>query len=1206
MAPSTNQSDARKFSAPARLRAFGSFLTRLEKFSNVLSAACALGSILTTILGVFFPELGGFDQVFAFGVAAVLLLSAAGLYHWQYKRAAARAVQPGPQERRALPTSMLRGLLPFEKGDRLFGRDADVRNILTMLNATGFRFGVLWGQSGCGKTSLLRAGLIPTLANRRWHVISVNRPTEDPTAALVREITRGAGGKAPMAYGEHQGPDLDWLVGAHGRTVIIYDQFEEFFLLRRTRSDVTQFRKQLANWVSRSDLPVVFLVSIREDYFAHLQHLTPDIPDPTLPRSTYELSNFHPDEASKVLEASLAADQGSWSSELHDAVIAELTTDGVVRPPELQLVGTYLLRNRISQLQPFREVGGVVGVLGSNIRDEIDRSGAPVLASQVLRALCSPYGVTKSPEDRSLQALSSYVATETSGGSKQGQIEAVLERFTEARIVVRTDDNKFNLVHDYLAPITFAATEGFETKQEKADRVLRRYLAEYRIDTRTRIPPQMLGNVRRHARVNLRTHPQAKRLILYSRLAATKAHVAVAGLILLVASVLYGANLGTVYLDTKTPFLDTKLPLVPTASERILVRTGHPYLKAFPGFDEAVVETDFTIADIEWRYHAELRRNELYAIRGAGPEDISRWHHLISKRMAPQVEVRAAALLDEPARAIGLAIPTALSEDCDKDVLDVLLWAGESGERVVASESVRDVFEDEERPILERVCAAYVAGLVAVTSDDRTLSSLFERLVEFLEQDVIELNTPVFERIGRNKLYALLDRAIANVGRFAPNEETLVERFMGTIEKPLKNDRTAYMMSDILVSLARRRPSVLSVQHLEELVSNTEDERVFPNAIELGRIRPELLTSEFLARLVSGLSEPGGRMGQGSRFFAIAELMALADVDVPEDLTSRLLNNSKLLGIRTNLARLAVSPEGRSGVVPEATTKLYVTADEGWEAMAIAQNSHVYTRWLAAVEREELRRLDGKFELLLEAIRRAQESSIKRGFVTFTEGMLRLVARLDRRLSLKETVALWLAAYPRGGEEYALNYAVLARHGAENVVGSEELVGLVAVDGPASVNDLWLGTPGSRVGGRLLTVAAARAAYQTVVDGESVNLQNWIELVESGSWMRRILGVVAMFERGLDSPSERERISDKIDGLAKTGQAHVRIAATRAKQVLATAGIVHAVHSGRLAFGPGIERLEQFRGMGFPVRQVALIAEQLIRHPGLIPVPPAQ
>src|SRR5690349_6531876 len=61
--------------------------------------------------------------------------------------------------------SPLRGLDPFGEAERdvWLGREAERDELSRMVTADGFRAGLLFGEPGVGKTSLVRAGLIPSL-----------------------------------------------------------------------------------------------------------------------------------------------------------------------------------------------------------------------------------------------------------------------------------------------------------------------------------------------------------------------------------------------------------------------------------------------------------------------------------------------------------------------------------------------------------------------------------------------------------------------------------------------------------------------------------------------------------------------------------------------------------------------------------------------------------------------------------------------------------------------------------------------------------------------------------------------------------------------------------------------------------------------------------------------------------------------------------
>ena len=95
----------------------------------------------------------------------------------------------------ALPAPYV-GLRPFTEKETLlfFGRDAHVRELLTKLEARQ-RFTAVLGASGTGKSSLVRAGLVPALhrgalasAGYSWNVC-IFKPGDAPLSSLAHALT---------------------------------------------------------------------------------------------------------------------------------------------------------------------------------------------------------------------------------------------------------------------------------------------------------------------------------------------------------------------------------------------------------------------------------------------------------------------------------------------------------------------------------------------------------------------------------------------------------------------------------------------------------------------------------------------------------------------------------------------------------------------------------------------------------------------------------------------------------------------------------------------------------------------------------------------------------------------------------------------------------------------------------------------------------
>src|SRR5687768_30529 len=183
---------------------------------------------------------------------------------------------------------------------------------------------VLFGQSGLGKTSLLRAGLVPRLRGEGYCPVYVRvdyspdspAPSEQIKRAIFR-ATAAAGhwtrpgsaveGESLWEFLHHRG---DLLRDAEGRTLLpllIFDQFEEIFTLGQSdqagRTSAKLFLTDLADLVenrppaaleerldrdetdaeqydfARADYRI--LIALREDYLAHLESVKDIMPSIT-------------------------------------------------------------------------------------------------------------------------------------------------------------------------------------------------------------------------------------------------------------------------------------------------------------------------------------------------------------------------------------------------------------------------------------------------------------------------------------------------------------------------------------------------------------------------------------------------------------------------------------------------------------------------------------------------------------------------------------------------------------------------------------------------------------------------------------------------------------------------------------------------------------------------------------------------------------
>ncbi|MCD9879749.1 WD40 repeat domain-containing protein [Streptomyces guryensis] len=144
-----------------------------------------------------------------------------------------------------------RGLTRFEPDDRdlFFGRDRLVEDLQELV--CEHRFAAVFGASGSGKSSLLRAGLIPRLQ----HEIAARG-----RSAVLRVLTPGD--HPATTHGRLLAPAAD-----EPESWVVVDQFEEVFTLCRDRAERARFIDLLLT-ARDADSRLRVLIAVRADFYA--------------------------------------------------------------------------------------------------------------------------------------------------------------------------------------------------------------------------------------------------------------------------------------------------------------------------------------------------------------------------------------------------------------------------------------------------------------------------------------------------------------------------------------------------------------------------------------------------------------------------------------------------------------------------------------------------------------------------------------------------------------------------------------------------------------------------------------------------------------------------------------------------------------------------------------------------------------------------
>ncbi len=272
-----------------------------------------------------------------------------------------------------------KGLRAFEQNDAhlFFGRERLVERLVARLGQTGQRgrFVAVVGPSGSGKSSAVKAGLLPALhdgaipGSERWFAAEMT-PGTFPFEALADALEsvaadRPVGLVDRLLQGQTDLADAvtEVLPDDSSRLVLVVDQFEELFHTSAERAD--RFIALLTEAIRSEPCPLRVVITVRADYSDRpLNH-------PALGRlmrdGTELISPMTPEELERAIQG--PAEQAGVRFE--PALVARIITDVADEPgglPLLQYTLTELYDARqgtVIHSDSYTDLGGVGAALGT-------------------------------------------------------------------------------------------------------------------------------------------------------------------------------------------------------------------------------------------------------------------------------------------------------------------------------------------------------------------------------------------------------------------------------------------------------------------------------------------------------------------------------------------------------------------------------------------------------------------------------------------------------------------------------------------------------------------------------------------------------------------------------------------------------------------------------------------------------------------------
>lgn len=407
------------------------------------------------------------------------------------------------------------GLFSYSEDTRAYfhGRDEETGELARRVQRKLLT--VLFGQSGLGKTSLLRAGLVPRLRAESYCPVYVRvdyaagspSPAEQIKQAIFRASAEAGtwsrpgsatAGETLWEFMHHRG---DLLRDVNGHTLVpllIFDQFEEIFTLAQAddsgRKRAQEFLGELADLVenrppaalearfehddaaaedfdfARADYRI--LIALREDYLAHLEGVKA-----TMPSITQNRMRLARMTGAQALSAVIKPGGRLVSQEVAESIVrfvaggSELA-NAEIEPSLLSLVCRELNTVRLGQGRAEISADLLAGSRDSILSEFYER--ALVDQPDAVRRVIEDELLTDSGYRESLAEERVVKALAAAGAAPDALSKLVDRRLL--RIEERLDMRRVELTHDVLCSVVLSSRD--KRHEREARELAQRQLAE--------------------------------------------------------------------------------------------------------------------------------------------------------------------------------------------------------------------------------------------------------------------------------------------------------------------------------------------------------------------------------------------------------------------------------------------------------------------------------------------------------------------------------------------------------------------------------------------------------------------------------------------------------------------------------------------------------------------------------------------------------
>jgi len=347
------------------------------------------------------------------------------------------------------------GIRPFEMDETnlFFGRDGQSDELLQRMQRS--RLLAVVGTSGSGKSSLIRAGLLPALygglmgdAGSSWR-IAILRPGGDPignlATALADPLVLGSDNHAEIQAALIETTLRRSSIGLievarearlqeHENLLVVVDQFEELFRFKKLRAndDATGFVKLLLESSAQRDIPIYVIITMRSDFLGDCSQFT-GLPE-AINNGQYLIPRMSRDERQSAITGPIAVGDGQITPPL----VSRLLNDVGDNPDQLPILQHALMRtweywaaHRLNgaaiDLDDYTAIGTMAEALSRHADEafnELPDDRARMIAEKLFKRLTE-----KGTDNREVRRPTSLAELTAVCEASEGELIAVIDVF---------------------------------------------------------------------------------------------------------------------------------------------------------------------------------------------------------------------------------------------------------------------------------------------------------------------------------------------------------------------------------------------------------------------------------------------------------------------------------------------------------------------------------------------------------------------------------------------------------------------------------------------------------------------------------------------------------------------------------------------------------------------------------------------------------